>query len=265
MVTHEDAKEFYEDFSLLAGQRDWLKANRRHEQLKALIRDLLGARRGLLIADVGCGAGVLTDFLTRYGRVTGVDFSSAAIRAARVYAPAPTFLVGGVEALPDSGYDLIALFDVLEHIPHDERPRFLADLRAKLADDGLIFCSTPFPDATRVRREASDASLQIVDEQVQLPQVLAEAAGAGLQLVRFDAYDVFAGSPEYQAVVLTPTRSQGGAPVLRQPGFARRDRLTSHPLARRARRVRYAARALRRGDVGTAWWFLTAAVPHVDS
>ena len=264
-VSNEEAQAFYEDFSLAVGERDWLQPNLRHEQLKLLIRQLIDGRRGLRIADVGCGAGRMTDYLTRFGSVVGVDFSHAAVAAASRCAPGPTFLPGGLEALPAEPYDLITLFDVLEHIPREDRPHFIADLSRRLAPDGLLFCSMPHPAFTRRRRQLQDPALQIIDEEVELGDVVNEAASAGLQLLKFTAYDVFGGSPEYQALVFTPTRSPGGAPALTTRQLRLRRRLFGQRNVRRLRRVWLAARAARHGRLQTAYWFLTAQVPHVRS
>jgi SAM-dependent methyltransferase len=262
---HDEAREFYEDFSLAVGQRDWLVPNLRHEQLRLLIDELLAGRDRLRLADVGCGAGVLTDHLRRYGSAVGVDFSSAAIAEAQRLAPRARFLVGGLEALPDDRYDVITLFDVLEHIPPADRPQLFRDLRERLASDGLLFVSTPFPSATRQRREEGDDGLQIIDEEVELPRILEESAAAGLQLLQFRAYDVFAGSPEYQAMVFAPTRSFGGPAALRPAPLQRRKRIIEHKQYRRARRALLAARALAAGDRATARWFVRGQPPQVKS
>jgi SAM-dependent methyltransferase len=264
-LTAQDAQTFYEDFSLRVGERDWLQPNSRHEQLKLLIRQLLDGRRGLRIADVGCGAGTMTDYLTRYGSVVGVDFSRPAIAAASRCAPGPTFLAGGLEALPDRHYDLITLFDVLEHIPARDRPRFVANLADCLAPDGLLFCSTPHPASTRRRKVLADPTLQIIDEEVELSSVMNEATNAGLQLLNFATYDVFTGSPEYQAIVFTPKRTPGGVASLNTREFRLRQRLQARRETRRLRRVWFAARAARHGHLRTAYWFLTAPVPFVKS
>lgn len=264
-VTREQSQAYYEDFSLAVGERDWIRPNLRHEQLKLLIGHLVAGRKGLRIADVGCGAGVMTDFLTRYGNVVGVDFSTAAIAAAKRCAPEPTFTAGGLDALSGGPYDLITLFDVLEHIPLVERPRLLVQLREKLACGGLLFCSTPFPTATRGKRAAGDPALQIIDEEVELPAVLNEADAAGLQLIRFEAYDVFNGSPEYQAMVFTPIRTWGDGPVLRPPRLTRQKHLISSKVVQHARRVRFALRCLSHGDVRTALWFLRGRHRSVQS
>jgi 2-polyprenyl-3-methyl-5-hydroxy-6-metoxy-1,4-benzoquinol methylase len=242
------------------------RTHRRSTRTSRLLRASgIGFTQDLRIADVGCGAGTLTDYLTRYRSVVGVDFSRPAIATARRCAPGPAFLPGGLEALPDRRYDLITLFDVLEHIPVRDRPRFVADIAARLAPDGLLFCSTPHPASTRRRKLLEDPTLQIIDEEVELSRVMEEAATAGLQLLSFTTYDVFTGSPEYQAIVFTPNRAPAGVASLNTREFRLRQRLLARRDTRVLRRVWFAARAARHGHARTAYWFLTAPVPFVKS
>jgi hypothetical protein len=154
---------------------------------------------------------------------------------------------------------------VLEHIPCGERPAFVAGLRARLVDDGTVFVSTPFPAYTRFRRATGDDTLQIIDEEVWLPELLREAAAAGLQLIDFHAFDVFRGSPEYQVAVLTPTRAPGGVAALRSPRLDRRMRLLATTPGRFTRRVRHAAHLARRREFASARWMLTGEPPDVRS
>jgi SAM-dependent methyltransferase len=262
----DQARRFYEDFSLAAGLRDWLVPNPRHEQLKLHVDELLGRRRGLRIADIGCGAGVMTAHLSRFGDVTGLDFSRSAIEAARRLVPDATFIAGTLESLPgDDRFDVIALFDVLEHIPSADRPTFLAGVRNRLVEAGTVVISTPFPAFTHHRRAHGDETLQIVDEEVELPQLAAEAAAVGLQLLRFEAFDIFRGSPEYQILVFTTERSPGGPAALRSVRLQRRLRLVASSPGRRLRRLRHAARLAARGKVGAARWLLTGRPPRVRS
>jgi SAM-dependent methyltransferase len=270
-VSGDDARRYYEDFSLAVGVRDWIVTNPRHEQLKLLIDELLTGRSGLRVLDVGCGAGLMSDHLRRYGMVTGVDFSAAAIRAAQTFAARrlgsrAEFIAGSLEDVPiGKRFDLITLFDVLEHIRADRRPDFLTELRARLAADAMIFVSTPHPAFTRYRRDARDPTLQIIDEQLELPRILGEADTAGLQLIRYQAYDVFAGSPEYQAMVFAPTRSPGGPPALRTPGLERRMRHANGRIIRRARKVNRAGRLLLAGKRRAARKVLFGPTPDVRS
>ena len=264
-VSRSAARTYYEDFSLAVGMRDWLQPNLRHLQLKTMVDEVLGGRRGLRILDVGCGAGVMTQHLCRYGRVLGIDFSAPAIAAARRFANEAEFRVASVEDLaPGERFDVITAFDVMEHIPEAERPAFLSVLAARLDGEGLLIASTPHPAYTLHKRVVEPEHLQIIDETVDLAGVLGEADESGLQLVRYEAYDVFAGSPEYQLMVFTRRRAPGGPPVLRDRRARRRTQPAMRAL-RRGARLRHAARLLRAGDRGAARWFLTARAPSVKS
>jgi SAM-dependent methyltransferase len=264
-VTAAEVQAYYEPWALKIGQRDWLLPNLRHEKLKILIAQFLGDRCDLRIADVGCATGVMSAFLSRYGRVVAVDLSTAAIEFARSVAPHVEFHAGGLEAVPAGTYDLITLFDVLEHIPAAKRPEFLGQLRGLLADDGLLFCSTPYPENTKQRLETGFADLQIVDEQVELAVMIGEVNAVGLQLIGYEAYDVWRGSPEYQAMVLSPTRQPDGPAVLVSPAFTRRRRLASRRELRWARRFWLAGQAALHGRPRIAWWFLSTRAPDVRS
>lgn len=105
-------------------------------------RHPLAGRRA---ADVGCGAGLLTEPLARLGaEVTGVDAAPENIEAARAHALGQgleiDYRVGGVEAL-SGPYDLVTAMEVVEHVA--DVPAFLQGLAASVAPDGLLVMSTP--------------------------------------------------------------------------------------------------------------------------
>ena len=109
-------------------------------------RPLVGRRA----ADVGCGAGLLSEPLARLGaEVTGVDAAPENIAAARLHAEGQgldiDYRVGGVESLGGK-YDLVCSLEVIEHV-RDPRS-FVWGLAAALAGDGLLILSTPNRTAT---------------------------------------------------------------------------------------------------------------------
>jgi SAM-dependent methyltransferase len=76
--------------------------------------------RGARILDVGCGSGVVAGAFARAGyKVTGIDTAEVLIRKADSRFPEVDFVVGRVGDLPPQfrgPYDVIGLFDVLEHL-----------------------------------------------------------------------------------------------------------------------------------------------------
>ena len=95
--------------------------------------------------DVGCGAGLLAEPLTRLGaRVTALDASPELIVAARDHAAAMgldiDYRAGELAALTGK-YDLVTCLEVIEHVA--EPAMFVRDLAARLAPGGLLIMSTP--------------------------------------------------------------------------------------------------------------------------
>ena len=120
--------------------RSWWIRGRR-EILRDAIRAHLGAERGPVV-DVGCGAGGLLDVLRPAGPVLGIDISplAAALCRERGYGGVA---VGSALALPVAAgrLALIALTDVLEHLPADE-PAVRECVRA-LRPGGLLVITVP--------------------------------------------------------------------------------------------------------------------------
>jgi SAM-dependent methyltransferase len=101
----------------------------------------LEARR---ILDVGCGTGGMLKLLSEYGNLHGIDTSPEAIEYSRARAgDVATLHQGQVpDALPAGmSFDLITLFDVLEHMP--EPVQTLIQLRAVLAANATLVCTVP--------------------------------------------------------------------------------------------------------------------------
>jgi 2-polyprenyl-3-methyl-5-hydroxy-6-metoxy-1,4-benzoquinol methylase len=246
-ATKHEIEQYYQSFSYEAGMGDWVVPNPRHQQLKLLVDDVLKGQDGLRILDIGCGAGVMSAHLTRYGIVTGIDFSAPAIDMARRMVPAGRFETSRVEELPGGErYDVITMFDVLEHIVEEERHAFLANVAARLTENGVVIASTPHPAHTRWAREAAPESLQIVDEEVEVTDVLAVARELGLSLLRYTAYDVDRAC-QYQFLALRAADDAGGPPR-QTPGLRRRMLAVSNPASRLARRGYLGVRAKSRGE-----------------
>ena len=114
----------------------------RHWQADECSRRPLEGKTAL---DVGCGAGLLAEPLTRLGaKVTGLDASPELIVAARDHAAAMgldiDYRAGELAGLTGR-YDLVTCMEVIEHVA--DPAAFVRDLAARLAPGGLLIMSTP--------------------------------------------------------------------------------------------------------------------------
>jgi len=100
---------------------------------------------GKTALDVGCGAGLLAEPLTRLGAaVTALDAAPELIAVAREHASAQGLAIdyrhAAVEEL-DGRFDLVTSMEVIEHVADPQS--FLKSLTRRLAPGGLLILSTP--------------------------------------------------------------------------------------------------------------------------
>lgn len=127
-------------YDVFEGERDDL------DHYEAMIEEF-GARR---VLDIGCGTGELACRLASSGlEVTGVDPASASIDIARGKAGAAdvTWIVGTVEQVPDSGFDLAAMTANVAQVflTDDEWRSTLAATARVLRAGGMLVFETRDP------------------------------------------------------------------------------------------------------------------------
>jgi SAM-dependent methyltransferase len=100
-----------------------------------------GIRRGRVV-EVGCGSGVLAEYLTDRGYdVTGFDISPAMVRLARARAPRATFHVGSANEVHGGRcHAVIALGELVTYLPGGRAAlrRFFRRAHTQLAPGGVL-------------------------------------------------------------------------------------------------------------------------------
>lgn len=95
------------------------------------------------ILEAGCGTGGNLAMLARYGHVYGMEANADAINLAMAKGVAEVragYLPNDIP-FPEKNFDLIALFDVLEHV--DDDAAALRALRARLKPGGWLLVTVP--------------------------------------------------------------------------------------------------------------------------
>ncbi len=121
----------------------WWYVGRRHI-LSHLLHTLIVPDQKRKILEVGCSTGSNLSMLAEFGNVHGIEMSEAALNLAQQRYPDFHLCQGAIPSCLPEQYDLICLFDVLEHIEDDHGAiDWIADY---LCSNGRIALSVPaFP------------------------------------------------------------------------------------------------------------------------
>jgi 2-polyprenyl-3-methyl-5-hydroxy-6-metoxy-1,4-benzoquinol methylase len=117
------------------------------------------------VLDVGCGVGITTEKLNSYAPAIGIDLSEANIAVATSRGNAQYVAGDFTEIGGGMGrFDLVCLFDVLEHIRHEDRDVFFSTLGKVMGGKALI--SVPKASTLEWYRKNNPRVLQIVDNPI---------------------------------------------------------------------------------------------------
>jgi ubiquinone/menaquinone biosynthesis C-methylase UbiE len=117
----------------------------RNQLIRALVEQTSAKfASGYRVLEIGCGTGSVLRGLSEAcpeGLVIGSDLHYAGLRFARDRVSSP-LVQADLHALPfEAGFNLIGLFDVIEHIPNDSE--VLESLQRMIAPGGYLFLTVP--------------------------------------------------------------------------------------------------------------------------
>ncbi|MCU1581558.1 MAG: hypothetical protein JWO01_946 [Microbacteriaceae bacterium] len=123
---------------LSAGEADYFKRE---------LRDVTGGAAVQDVLEIGFGNGAFLSYCrSREWTVTGTELGTDLVAAARE-AGFDVHPADELDQVPDGSFDLVAVFDVLEHIPQDDIIEFLESLAAKLRPNGSMLLRFPNADS----------------------------------------------------------------------------------------------------------------------
>ena len=137
------ASASYHDTLLEEGSAGAMRQARIADQHMAMLRRFRPDTTGLRILDIGCSSGIFLDRARAAGMVpAGAELSPDTAAFARGHYGLDVHEGDWREAgYADRTFDIITLFDVIEHLPDPARE--LNDLRRLLKPGGLLLQSTP--------------------------------------------------------------------------------------------------------------------------
>ncbi len=176
----------YRDFAEVHEDRHWWFVGRRRI-VRSVLESLLGGGGDRTILEIGCGTGGMLPVLAEFGRVTGIDPSEDAIRYSRQRHGRHAELrrVDFPGELPPGGYDVVALFDVLEHL--DDDALALRQAASLLHPGGLLLATVP---AHRFLWSPHDV-INHHRRRYARRELAARVRGSGLRLVRLSYFNMF--------------------------------------------------------------------------
>ncbi|MDP9131762.1 MAG: glycosyltransferase, partial [Nitrospirota bacterium] len=186
----KDQDEFYVD--LFVNEPGWSKPEpnpdeaARWSKIASFLEYILRQSRRdnpgqtLRILDVGCGRGWLTNLATAYGTCEGIEPVGGVVEHARRMFPHIRFETGTPESVlartDFAPFDIVLCSEVIEHVPHLQKPSFIHQLAQLLTPDGYLILTTPRGDVWEEWRRIAPPNQPVEDwvTEQQLSRLLTD-------------------------------------------------------------------------------------------
>ncbi len=118
----------------------YVSPNQDHRSLEEIVTAFFGGRKDIKILEAGCGS--MSHFPhDQHARIVGVDISQEQLEKNTYLHEKILGDIQNERTLPESAFDLIICWDVLEHLPSPERA--LRNFARAVKDGGLILLASP--------------------------------------------------------------------------------------------------------------------------
>ena len=185
-----DSKEIFEKYHEtfykdLHGWRDYELTSKGYGEW---YYDCLPDDKNARILDIGCGDGKFLFFLCNkgYNKIEGLELSAQQADEARKHVKCPIHAVGDTNSFLKKSvntYQMIAMNDVLEHVPKQETVRFLKAVHDAINPGGVVVVNVPqVSGLTSLFCRYNDFTHQTLFTEMSLKQVL---FSSGFSSVKF--------------------------------------------------------------------------------
>jgi|SRR5690554_618192 len=191
MKSKDEVKEFYEKFSKTL-IRDKIYPNSRHYKIKSYLRNIFFENQIEKVLEIGCGIGILSEYISKKGKkVTSIDISEENIKFAKSTVKNVEFHAGDfLEFSFNDKYDLITLFDVLEHIPKEKYSIVFKKIKELSNENSLIVITIPDAQFLNYTREHRPEILQVVDESIYFNELKNIIDEKNLEILKYEKYGI---------------------------------------------------------------------------
>ena len=135
-------QRFYDEYARVQDAHWWFVGRR--QVIRSILEGALDSRGrdSRRILDVGCGTGANLDLLRHFGSVEGVDSEAAAVEFChRRGEQAVRYAPDSRLPFADASFDVVTLFDVVEHAADDQA--LLREAARVLRPEGYVLVTVP--------------------------------------------------------------------------------------------------------------------------
>jgi trans-aconitate 2-methyltransferase len=191
MKTREEVKEFYEKFTKTL-IRDRIFPNPRHYKIITFLKKILSERQIGSALEIGCGIGILSEYISnKVSKVVSIDISEENIIFAKATVKNVEFHRADFLDFPaDENYDLITLFDVLEHFPKAKHPQVFQKIQEFSNENSVIAITIPDADFLSYIRKHHPEKLQVVDESIYFDELKKIIDDSKFEILKYEKYGI---------------------------------------------------------------------------